>query len=355
MTTTETRRPARLNRTTSGGSGPPAAIPPDLFVRIAGRIDTDLLQRMKVAIIGVGSVGSHLAVALARSGVGALVLVDGKRLDAGHVVRHILGADDVGENKAFALRALLERQTPWVEVEHVPRHLTTRLTNAALDHLLDGCDLVIAATDDLRVQQRVNRRALARDVPAVFPGVDEAANRGEVFVSLGQHRTPCFRCWTNWRDADNRVRGAIALGTDMAPTIDLTIRLSLGLLDPASPYARLYAPTGNGRPPGPPRPRTLFMVSEPGSADLDGQISGTRGLFPDWLSDCPDCGGSPAQRRGPTARRPRRAVAPQPARRSTPPATAPDAPDSDGDPWLVVFAVVLALVIAKALGMDIQP
>ena len=65
------------------------------------------LKTAKVAIVGCGSVGSKVAVQLARSGVGSFVLVDGDVLSAGNLVRNELDWRSVGVHKAPALRARL--------------------------------------------------------------------------------------------------------------------------------------------------------------------------------------------------------------------------------------------------------
>lgn len=172
----------------------------DYFARIEGRVDRDRLQLSTVAIFGQGAVGSPTAVELANSAVGRLLLIDGKRLDAAHLSRHELGYEDVGENKAEAMARLLRRRIPSVNVEYVPYNVTRRFSNETLDKTLRGCDLIIAATDSREAQRRINRRALALDIPAIFPGVDEEAHRGEIFVSIGRGRTPCYECWDRHRE-----------------------------------------------------------------------------------------------------------------------------------------------------------
>jgi hypothetical protein len=336
------------------GAHPRPTGPPQHFARIAGRVSYDRLSKLKVAVIGVGSVGSRVAVELARSAVGTLVLIDGKRLTPENLTRHELGHDAVGQNKAEAMARHITSRIPSARVEVLARNLTTRVSNAALDATLGGCDLIVAATDDRRAQRRINRRAIALGIPAVYPMLEERANRGEVFVFLERERTPCFECWDGFREIDGELRGVTALGTDLSATIDLTVRLSLGILDPASDYADLYV--GSARPPGPPRPRTLFMVGQPGAPDLDGALTAEqnfRGLYPDFRPDCPACGGGPGVAPEPrmtaTARPPasRRTATPEP---TTPePITLPSLrPPGGWSLWL--FWVPVLLICIRACG-----
>lgn len=66
------------------------------------------LKESKVAIIGCGSVGSKVAVHLARSGVGHFVLVDGDILTSGNLVRNELDWRSVGMHKSPALATRLQ-------------------------------------------------------------------------------------------------------------------------------------------------------------------------------------------------------------------------------------------------------
>ncbi len=261
--------------------------------------------------------GSQVASELGRSGLGSFVLIDGERLDPENVVRHELGDDDVGENKAEGMARLLVRRMPGTHVEYVPYKIGERFSNATLDRTLQGCDLIVATTDSREAQRRINRRALDLDIPAIFPGVDEEAHRGEVFVSLGPGRTPCFECWDLHRDVNRSLRGVVALNIDLLQTVECSVRVALGLLDPTSEYAELFdRPVSEwtrrgGRPP------TLFMVNRPGGNGQGAFAGGRtfRALYPDFRNGCPACGGVSETPR--TPRPPRSTPASLPRQRRT--------------------------------------
>ena len=65
------------------------------------------LKRAKVAIAGLGGLGSHIAVMLARSGVGHLHLVDFDRVDLSNLNRQVYGVNELGELKTEALKEIL--------------------------------------------------------------------------------------------------------------------------------------------------------------------------------------------------------------------------------------------------------
>jgi len=257
---------------------------PEHFQRIDGRVDLQRLGECTLAVVGVGAVGSQIAEQAARSGVGNLLLVDGDTLEAPNVARHVLGADAIGENKAAAVAARLAAAIPSLHVAYVPRYITDDVPDEDMRELLASADLVVVATDDRNVQRRIGRVALEADLPAVFPGVDADGARGEVFVALGPH-TPCFDCWDLFRTADTPLRAVTALNIDTYATVDVAVRVVLGVLDPRSQFADLMRGTADD-----PRPRTIFFVAGPGrEAGIFSTGRSIRRGVPDFRPNCPVC------------------------------------------------------------------
>jgi molybdopterin/thiamine biosynthesis adenylyltransferase len=270
---------------------------PEHFARIRDRVDVNRLLGATVVFVGLGAVGGGVAEQLARSGVGTLILIDGDVLDTENIARHVLGDDFVGVNKAEGMAQWLTSAIPSLRVEFIPRYIDETIPNEELDEILRRADIIVAATDERNVQRRIGRRSLALDVPVVFPGIDEAGDRGEIFVSLGRGRSPCFECWDLFRDAGVALRGVGALAVDILPTVDVTVRICLGLLDPGSDFSALLRGLARDRD-----PRTLFFVGRPGVEGgmfADGRTF--RRAVPDFRENCPACGGAPAGRRRPRA------------------------------------------------------
>ncbi|QPL45331.1 ThiF family adenylyltransferase [Halomonas sp. A40-4] len=104
------------------------------------------LENSRVVCIGVGSLGSPVALQLARSGVGHLTLIDPDTLESANLGRHVLGADDLGSPKATALRERIRRDLPTIEVA---AHAT--FAEVVMDKepdVFDKADLVIVTTAD---------------------------------------------------------------------------------------------------------------------------------------------------------------------------------------------------------------
>ena len=258
------------------------AADPEQFARIAGRVRLDALADRFVVVVGVGSVGSLIALHLASGcGVGHVGLVDGELLERHNLPRHVLPAAYLGANKAEGMAAFLRASVPGLDVGAIPRHIDAGLSLATLDRLLAPADLIVIATDDRAAQRLVAERALALDIPAVVPAL-YADRGGEVFVQLGPAH-PCLLCWDAFRPADARTRAVSALHADALAIVQLTVLLCIALLDDQSPEMRELAPPADD-----PRPRQLF-VQQPGAA--------LRRVPMRRREDCPACavGPSPTQ------------------------------------------------------------
>lgn len=124
----------------------------------AGRSVETLADR-HVAILGVGAIGSFLADALVRAGVGRLTLVDHDVIKPGNLVRHLVGANAIGVPKPLAVRDELCRrlriQPGQIEIEQVDA-----CDPALISRLLQECELVINATADFSVTALLQAAAI---------------------------------------------------------------------------------------------------------------------------------------------------------------------------------------------------
>lgn len=111
--------------------------------------ETQQLAHVRVGIVGLGSVGSKVAVSLARSGVRRFLLVDDDYLAPGNMVRHELSWAYVGTHKVRAVRDALSLVASGVQVDTRTTRLAgqeSAVTAAAALKDLSNCDLLIDAT-----------------------------------------------------------------------------------------------------------------------------------------------------------------------------------------------------------------
>lgn len=97
-----------------------------------------------VAICGLGGLGSNVAIALARAGIGKLLLIDFDSVEISNLHRQQYKANQIGRYKVDALADHLSEISPYTEVETV----TSKITEANFVDLLKDADIICEAFDD---------------------------------------------------------------------------------------------------------------------------------------------------------------------------------------------------------------
>ena len=113
---------------------------------LIARHGLDLHKRFSsatVAVCGLGGLGSNIAVALARAGIGKLLLMDFDRVDISNLHRQQYKANQIGRFKTDALAENLSEIAPYTEVKTV----TVKITEENLADLLKDADIVCEAFD----------------------------------------------------------------------------------------------------------------------------------------------------------------------------------------------------------------
>ena len=101
------------------------------------------LRNGRVAIAGLGGLGSNIAVSLARSGVGHLLLVDFDVVDVTNLNRQMYMIPHLGMPKTEALREILAQINPWLDV----RTEQVRVTPENVREFFSGWTVVCEAFD----------------------------------------------------------------------------------------------------------------------------------------------------------------------------------------------------------------
>ena len=97
-----------------------------------------------VAICGLGGLGSNIAIALARAGIGKLILIDFDRVDITNLHRQQYKASQIGLYKTEALAENLKEIAPYISLE---LH-TERITEENAKAILSDADILCEAFDD---------------------------------------------------------------------------------------------------------------------------------------------------------------------------------------------------------------
>lgn len=118
----------------------------EIWQALAARHSVDVqekLGRAKVAVAGLGGLGSNVAVSLARIGVGHLHLVDFDRVDLANLNRQQYFLKDVGRYKTDALKEELLEINPYLDI----RTDCQRVTEENLEELFQADEIVCEAFD----------------------------------------------------------------------------------------------------------------------------------------------------------------------------------------------------------------
>lgn len=101
-------------------------------------------QSAAVAVCGLGGLGSHIALALARAGIGKLILIDFDRVDLTNLHRQQYNISQIGMFKTEAISANLRQVNPYIEL----RTYTVKITEENIEILLREADVICEAFDD---------------------------------------------------------------------------------------------------------------------------------------------------------------------------------------------------------------
>ena len=102
------------------------------------------IKKSRIGIAGVGGLGSNVAVALARIGIGKLVVADFDLVEPSNLNRQYYFIDQIGMPKVLALQETVKRINPGVDF----RAVHEKITPANLKKYFSGLDILVEAFDD---------------------------------------------------------------------------------------------------------------------------------------------------------------------------------------------------------------
>jgi len=140
----------------------------DRQARLFGDLGQQTLRRLRVAVVGVGGVGSILVELLARLGVGHLVLIDADTVDETNLPR-LLGAEpeDIGKPKTLLAARNARRANRDIQLTS----MQTRVEHPDARRALTGYDWIFLAADSHAARHWVNATIHEHLIPATQAGV----------------------------------------------------------------------------------------------------------------------------------------------------------------------------------------
>ena len=145
------------------------------------------LKMAKVAIVGLGGLGTVASQYLARAGVGHLLLIDHDKVSLSNLHRQVLYHNqDLNKLKANAAKAELERVS-----DSQISVLDCQLRQDNM-HELKGCDLVLDCTDNFASRYQINTWCKHSQTPLISAAA--SGLQGQLLSLSMQANSPCYQC-----------------------------------------------------------------------------------------------------------------------------------------------------------------
>ena len=166
----------------------------DLLLQQDGAVSQEILKNKKVVLFGLGSVGSSIAILLARMGIGNFVFIDYKKLDDSHIISISIRLKPIAVNTNMGLKRIFQK---------IYSQLTIKCFNekivplSALEDYIPSDTAMISSADELYIRHasiKIGRYAWTRNIPMYVAGGFDAhsISTGEMIVP---HVTSCIDCY----------------------------------------------------------------------------------------------------------------------------------------------------------------
>ena len=152
----------------------------ELYSRNKGILEVSVLEKKRVTIVGLGSFGSQIAIALAKAGVGEFNLIDFDRVELHNLARHTSNLNELGRLKTDAIEDAVKGKNPYAIVNKYPININDELD--LLRQIIHDSDIVICATDNNKSRFNLSRLLVEEKKIGIFGRAVTRAEGGDVFI-----------------------------------------------------------------------------------------------------------------------------------------------------------------------------
>ena len=183
------------------------------------------LQSARVAVAGLGGLGSNIAVMLARSGVGHLFLVDFDRVDTTNLNRQAYTVPHLGMNKTDAILQILNDINPYLDIKTE----CVRVTPENVASLFGGFPIVCEAFDKPDQKAMLVRELLTQTEAVVVSGNGMAGFNDANTIKTSKLNSRLFVCGDRTTDVGGGTglmapRVAVCAGHQANKVIELILK-----------------------------------------------------------------------------------------------------------------------------------
>ncbi len=153
-----------------------------------GQTGQKKLSQARVLCVGVGGLGSHVALTLACAGVGTLTLLDHDQVELSNLPRQPLYDEShLGQSKAITAKAVLQQKNSTIVI-HAGQEAFSK-KNAKT--LADAHDIIVDCSDNFTCKYLVNDVALQSECIAITASIFKFSG---TLLTVSDRSSPCYRC-----------------------------------------------------------------------------------------------------------------------------------------------------------------
>lgn len=168
----------------------------------------EALIRSRALIIGAGGLGSPLAMYLAASGIGKIIICDNDKVDLTNLQRQIIHSSaSIGMPKTSSAQKMLSEINPEVDVVALQAYVA----EDQLRELTAEVDIVMDASDNFATRHQINKACVLNKKPLVSGAVVRFEGQVTVF-DLRHHNSPCYHCLFPAQASDDENMHCATLG-----------------------------------------------------------------------------------------------------------------------------------------------
>lgn len=204
-----------------------------LLLKEVGKKRQEKLGKSKVAIVGVGALGTVAAELLTRAGAGELILVDRDIIEESNLQRQALFTEkDVGKSKAKAAEEKLNAINSEIKIKPYAIHL-----NSENISLLKNADLILDCTDNLKTRFLINDFCRKNKINWIYA----SAIRTEGYVMPIFPKGPCLRCFLKEANLETcDTAGVLNTITTSIAALQVTLAIKMLMGEKVEPLLYYY-------------------------------------------------------------------------------------------------------------------
>lgn len=155
-----------------------------------GILGQEKLTRSRVLIVGLGGLGSPVAMYLAASGIGELVICDNDNVDLTNLQRQTIhNTETIGISKVQSAKKAIAKINPEINVVSVQEYVDEK----RLQKLVKEVDIVVDASDNFATRHTINQVCVTYKKPLVSGAAIRFNGQISVF-NLTNNASPCYHC-----------------------------------------------------------------------------------------------------------------------------------------------------------------